>query len=280
MKFGTSVFALALLALSPVMLAEANPLKPSMREQVNLGQRAIADIERQFDLLPDSDARVRLVRRLGARLVNAIKGEENRPWEYQFGVIDKNEINAFALPGGPIFFFSGLIDIMDSEDEVAAVLAHEIAHVRREHWAKRYADEQARSLGITVLALILNPGRTAITAASVANDLLFGLPYSRAQENEADRMGIELMVDAGFNPNAAITVMEKLQQIGSRNQPPQWLSTHPDTNHRIRSIRTQIERMGSSWPRITPMPTAVTELRPKRDEEPQAVKFYLCSCYH
>jgi predicted Zn-dependent protease len=280
MKFGTSVLALALLASSSVMVAEANPLKPSMREQVNLGQRAIADVDRQFDMLPDSDARVRLIRRLGDRLVNAIKGEENRPWEYKFSVIDKNEINAFALPGGPIYFFSGLIDIMDSEDELAAVLAHEIAHVRREHWARRYADEQARSIGITVLALILSPGRTAVTAASVANDLLVGLPYSRAQENEADRMGIELMVDAGFNPNAAITVMERLQQNASRNRPPQWLSTHPDTNHRIRAIRAQIDRMGSNWPRLTPMPAAVTELRPKDDAEPQAVSFYLCSCYH
>src|SRR5690349_13519148 len=123
-------------------VAQADIFKPSVKDQIELGQQAAAQVRKEERTLPDSDPRVRLIRRIGQRLVSLIPQSERdkKPFQYSFDVISSKEINAFALPGGPVFFYTGLLDNLTTEDQVAGVLAHELAHVRYEHWASAYAD--------------------------------------------------------------------------------------------------------------------------------------------
>ncbi|MEQ1932646.1 MAG: M48 family metalloprotease, partial [Fimbriimonadaceae bacterium] len=119
-------------------VAHADMFKPSKAEQVKLGQQAALEIRKKEKILPATDPRVIMLRRIGERLLKSVD-DSKEPWKYSFDVVDSKEINAFALPGGPVFFFTGLLNKMKTEDELAGILGHELAHTRREHWAYAYA---------------------------------------------------------------------------------------------------------------------------------------------
>ena len=179
MKAATILPTLALAAaMAAPQAASADPFRPGIKDQIELGRRASDQIRKEEKVLGDSDPRVKEIRRIGQKLVATISAEERKqkPFEYTFDVIDSKDVNAFAFPGGPVFFYTGLLDRFTTEDQVAGVLAHEIVQARNQHWASAYADNQKRQLGISALLMILGAGATAFDVAAVADTLLFTLP--------------------------------------------------------------------------------------------------------
>lgn len=249
------LLALALAAavgLAPLS-APTDPLKPSKADQVKLGKRARDEVREKEKVVATNDERVRLVRRVGRKVLDQMDLSKE-PWEFSFDVIDNKQINAFALPGGPIFFFSGLLENMRTEDEVAAVMAHEIAHVTREHWAYSYRDYQQKQLGLTLLFIVLRPSKTVMDLASIGSDLILTLPYSRRHESEADTIGLKTMVSAGYNPQAMIDVFEMMAKKAGGGRPPEFLSSHPQEASRTKKIQGEIGAMNKTWGEQKPLP--------------------------
>lgn len=201
---------------------------------VELGTQLNQDIRGQIVVHPDAEAQQWLAQ-LGQRMLQSTPGV---PPEYRFSftlVDDDTTLNAFALPGGPIYMYSGLIMAAESEAEVAGVLAHEIGHVIHRHGAQQLI----AALGLeAVLALALgeNPSALAqLTSQLGATGAL--LAYGRDHELDADAIGLNVLIRAGYDPHPFIGFFEKLDS--SRN-PPEFLSTHPDPGNRVRRLRQSI----------------------------------------
>jgi predicted Zn-dependent protease len=232
--------------------------KPSREEQIKVGRGAAQDVVKKYKVLPETDPRVKLLRELSKKLLAVPPEGKDSFWRsdkfpYEFNVIDSNEVNAFAVPGGPIFFFTGLIDRMTTVDELAGVLAHEINHVRREHWARAYNDEIKKQLGLAVLLGLTNANRELSTLALTASDL-YGLKFSRGHETESDDWGLKLVVGAGFNPEGMVDVFEMFRKLKGSGAPPEWQSTHPDDRNRIRRLQDKIAKYKKAWPDKQPLP--------------------------
>ena len=263
MKRPLLALALAASVLGTSVPAQADWLKPSKEDQIKLGLRAAEDLRKKEKVLPEGDARVKTLRRIAAKVVAAIDAPKPEPWKYTFDVIDGKDVNAFALPGGPVFFYTGLLDHLKTEDQVAGILAHELTHVRREHWASAYADQQRRQLGLTAILIFLRPNRTMTDFLSITNDVVLGLPYSRRNETESDERGVDLMVDAGYNPAGLADAFRKLQELSKGQKPPEMFSTHPNDKNRIQRIEERADKMNRTFPAQRPL-GAPTERIPAR----------------
>lgn len=222
--------------------ASAFDLRPSVKDQIKIGKDAAAQIRKEEKVLPESDARVKFLRSMGTKLLGAIPEAERkkRPFEYTFDVIDSKEINAFALPGGPIFFYTGLIDKMTTEDQLIGVLAHEIVHVRNQHWASQYGDTMKRRLGLTVLLTILGAGDTWYDVAEIVDTGAFMLPYSRKHESESDKVGYDMMINFGYNPQGMADVFRVFSGGKKGSEFEEMLSTHPDPANRTKAIEKRL----------------------------------------
>lgn len=229
------------LAMALVSASHADMFKPGKSDQVKLGLRAATDIRRQVRVLPNDDPRVQLMREVAGRLLSVSPDPKGDPWQYSFDVINNKQVNAFALPGGPIFFYTGLFEKFKTEDQLAAVLAHELTHIRKEHWANAYASQQKRALGLTVLLMVFRANRSITDLASISNDLLLTLPFARKDETQADDIGFDMMVRAGYNPQGMADVFQILRDSSRGGKPPEFLSTHPDDKGRISRIVAKIE---------------------------------------
>lgn len=207
---------------------------------------------RQEDLILDDPEAARYLAALGHKLA---VHSENPGFSFSFFLVNDNRINAFAGPAGHIGANNGLILAAESESELAGVLAHEIAHVTQRHLARAFETADKLSLPTTaaILAAILigsqdgAAGAAAITAASAAN-LQSQINFTRANEQEADRVGIQALADSGFDPNGMARFFERLQKnsrlYGTR--PPEFLSTHPVTTNRI----AEAESRASGYPQV------------------------------
>ena len=226
--------------------------KPSVQDQIKLGQRAAEGLREEMTILEDDDPRVMELRRLGRTLVMNIpeKDREAKPFQYTFDVVDSEEINAFALPGGPVFFFTGLLEKIETEDQLISILAHEITHVQKEHWASAYADQQKRQIGLLILLVLLDANDTLFNVAAVSDELLFTLPFSRRHESEADRIGYDMVVEANFNPQGMVDVFKMLKEVagGGGGDFDEYFSTHPNHDRRIRDIEKRIEESETEFP--------------------------------
>lgn len=220
----------------------AQMFKPSKNDQLKAGTEYAAQIRKESKILPDTDARVVLLRSIGNKMLasrNAVDSRE--PWRYTFDVIDSKDVNAFAVPGGPIFFFSGLIDRMTTVEELAGVLGHEIQHIRREHWASAANAQQERQAGILLLGAIFGASQQQMEIASIIETVGFNLPIGRGQEREADRFGMDTVVRAGYNPRGMVNVFRMFQTLkGKTGNTPEFLNTHPDDKNRIASLEQMI----------------------------------------
>ncbi len=158
-------------------------------------------------------------------------------WQWQVHAIQSDSVNAYVMPGGKIVFYSGIIEKLNLTDaEIAAIMGHEMAHALREHSREQISRQVATSsvIGIASSALGLSSGQAQL--ASLAGEVGLSLPHSRTQEAEADKIGLELMARAGYNPNAAVTLWQKMQaQSGGGS--PQFLSTHPSSASRIKAMQ-------------------------------------------
>ncbi|MBZ5698373.1 MAG: M48 family metalloprotease [Acidobacteriia bacterium] len=223
-----------------------DPGNPPMSrdQQKQLGLQAAGEVYKQMPVLPDSSRETQYIQKLGKRLAATIPPE--RSWPFQFHVIAQKEINAFALPGGPMFINIGTIQAADNEAELAGVMAHEMAHVYMQHSAKQ--QEKASLLG--GLAGIVGgiAGRMGGVWGTLAQSgIQFGagtliLKYSRSDEAQADEVGAIILSKASYNPVALADFFEKIEKQGSSG--PQFLSDHPNPGNR----RAAIEREIAEWP--------------------------------
>jgi Zn-dependent protease with chaperone function len=250
------VLALTLAALmaQPGWLAAAAQQQPQLPdpgspsgiakpEQEQAGLQAMAEVYKQMPVLPDSNPVTQYVQQLGRKLVPVIPPDKS--WPYQFHVIPQKDINAFALPGGPIFINLGTIQAADNEAELAGVMAHEMSHIYMQHSAKQVA-KASLAQGIAGILGAILPGNTAGNIARLGIQIGAGtvfMKYSRDDEAQADAVGAIIMYEAGFNPRAMAEFFQKLEQQGGSSG-PQFLSDHPNPGNRVASVDKEIQ----NWP--------------------------------
>ena len=159
-------------------------------------------------------------------------------WKWEVNVISSKELNAFCMPGGKIVFYSGLISQLGlSDDEIAVVMGHEISHALREHSREQVSQAMAAQATIGIGAALLGLGGGSADLANTAYDALIATKFSRVDESEADRIGLELTARAGYDPRAGITLWQKMMRSsGGGGRPPEFLSTHPAESNRIQQI--------------------------------------------
>jgi len=164
-------------------------------------------------------------------------------WAWEVNVVDSPAINAFCMPGGKIMVFRGLIEKLQlTDDELAAVIGHEIAHALLQHGRARMSEAVLKNVGVNLAALYFGLGELGATALAQAAQVAITLPYSRGHETDADLVGIELAARAGYDPRAAATLWRKMAAAGG-GQPPQFLSTHPGHANRIREIEAALPKV-------------------------------------
>ena len=186
--------------------------------------------------------RVRLITgRLVAQAVQMFPNTAN--WEWTVAVIDDPEtVNAWAMAGGRMAIYTGLIEQLDaSDDEIAQVMGHEIAHALANHTAEKMSVAMATQLGVLAVGVSTEDTR-AMAGAALAATLAVNLPFSRTAESESDRIGIELAARAGYRPQAAVTLWRKMAEVGG-DGPPQFLSTHPAPANRERTLSELVPQM-------------------------------------
>jgi len=167
-----------------------------------------------------------------------------KQWAWEVKVIDEPDtVNAWCMAGGKMAVYTGLLNKLNpTDDELAQVMGHEISHALANHTAEQMSIAMATSLGIGVLGAASDKPELATTAGALAATLAIQLPNSRTAESEADRIGIELAAKAGYNPHAAVTLWQKMGQLGGSN-PPEFLSTHPSPSNRQETLRKLAEQM-------------------------------------
>ena len=216
----------------------------SPQQEMALGYQSAQQVLKTEKISTDPQKNA-MVKRVGERIA-AVSGQNNYAWE--FFVIDKDdEANAFCLPGGKVFVYTGIFQYASSDDELAAVMGHEIGHALARHGAERMSTGQVTQITGQVLGAVMqgrgNPANTAMVmqAFGIGSQLGVMLPHSRTQEYEADHIGLVLAAKAGYNPQAALSFWQKFGHSGKT--PPEYLSTHPAPQHRIEQIKALLPKV-------------------------------------
>ena len=202
--------------------------------------------ERQKGNLNTDAAQLARVRRIAERVIPqaAAFRPDARGWDWQVNLIESDQLNAWAMPGGKIAFYSGIIDKLQlNDDEIAAIMGHEIAHALREHSRERASEQATTGLVIGIGGAIAGVGGTVSQATQMVYNTTFGLKNSRAHETEADRIGVELAARAGYDPEAAIRVWQKMSKVSGGGGGPEFLSTHPSNESRIEDLKVYAEKV-------------------------------------
>ena len=184
-------------------------------------------------------AMLNLVRAVAARIEprTAVFRADAPRWQWEVNLITSDEINAFCMPGGKIMFYTGLIRKLSlSDDEIAVVMGHEIAHALREHSREQVSQAVAAQTAISIGTQLLGLGDGASQITGAAYEALVATRFSRSHENEADRIGLELMARAGYNPQAGVTLWQKMTSSGSAGG-GDFLSSHPSDSSRVAQIQ-------------------------------------------
>jgi len=246
---------------SRLRLLPASTVERSAAQQYNDLMRQAA----QRNLLNHDKRQVERLRNIARALIphSTRFNRDAQRWRWEVNLIQSGSVNAFCMPGGKIAFFTGILDKLQlTDDEIAAVMGHEIAHALLEHGRARASEQVLKSVGISVAAAIFNLGQLSTELLAQATNLAVSLPYARGQESDADLVGIELAARAGYDPKAAVHLWRKMEQMGSkpapgqpaRGQPPQFLSTHPSHGTRIKEIEANL-------PRVMPLYQAASSAR-------------------
>lgn len=239
---------LSALVIMPLAAFGQTPIKVpknkyKVQDDVELGRKAASQVDRQFPILNDADA-ARYVEQVGRRLVAAIPSQYQQPaFNYRFKMVNARDINAFALPGGPMYVNRGMIEAAKNEGEMAGVMAHEISHV-----ALRHATAQQTKLNnplnqILGIGAIIGGGILAGQAGAQAGQVVaagYFLKYSRDYEKQADILGAQIMANAGYDPRDLANMFRTIeQQRGGGGGAPEWLSSHPNPGNRYEAINRE-----------------------------------------
>jgi predicted Zn-dependent protease len=202
------------------------------------------EAKQQNALLPDQHPQVVRLRAIAKRII-PFSMEWNRrakDWQWQVIVLNSKELNAFCMPGGKIAFYTGILDQLKlTDDEVAMVMGHEIAHALREHARERMGKTAATKLGAGLVSSLFGLGNTGDALLNMGGQLLT-LKFSREDESEADLVGMELASRAGYDPRAGISLWQKMS-AASKGAPAQWMSTHPSGSTRIQDIEANLPKV-------------------------------------
>lgn len=247
-----------LLALLVLALLPACATSPTGRSQLMLvsPESAIVESRKAYlttvdelgkeDKLVDDPALAKRVATITGRLVTVAtqKYPNSAGWEWSVAIVDDPEtVNAWCMAGGRMAVYTGLFEKLKLTDaEFAQIMGHEISHALANHTAERMSRAMATSAGVVAIAVLSDRPAVAAGGAAVAAKLALDLPNSRTAESEADRIGMELAVLAGYDPDAAVSLWEKMGSLGG-GRPPQFLSTHPDPANREATLAAMIPEM-------------------------------------
>ncbi|HEV8592447.1 MAG TPA: M48 family metallopeptidase [Pyrinomonadaceae bacterium] len=230
--------------------------KYKLQDDVKVGNDAARQVEQQFPILNDSIAQ-NYVENVGRRLVDSIPPQFRQPeFNYRFRVVNARDINAFALPGGPMYVNRGMIEAAKNEGEMAGVMAHEISHVALRHATAQATKQSSIGNQLGTIGLILGGailgGQTGAQAGVLAATA-WQTKYSREYETQADVLGAQIMADAGYDPRDLANMFQTIQRESGGGRAPQWLSSHPDPGNRYQNINRE-----ASMLRVSPNPIKVT----------------------
>jgi predicted Zn-dependent protease len=220
------------------------PAESVERSAVQNYQQMLQQAAAKNALAPADNAQVKRLRSIAQRLIPfAIPWNERaKQWQWEVNLIGSTQINAFCMPGGKIAFYSGILKTLQlTDDEVAMVMGHEIAHALREHARERMGKNAATGIGANVITQLFGLGQIGQTVTNYGAQLLT-LEFSRSDESEADLVGMELAARAGFDPRSGVTLWQKMG-AANKGAPPQWLSTHPSGNTRIADIQANLPKV-------------------------------------
>jgi Zn-dependent protease with chaperone function len=238
-------------ALAQVQVGEASALRnlvPAEELETAATQeyaKLLEQARRQGALAPESNPQLQRLRGIATRLIEQSPrwNPRARQWHWEVNLIGSKQVNAFCMPGGKIAVFTGLLmGLQLTDDETAMVLGHETAHALREHARSRIAKSEGTGTLLSLGAQLLGLGQLGNIAANVGTQLLT-LRFSRQDEVDADLVGLELAARAGFNPDAAISLWQKMDRAEGANGGPAFLSTHPSGPDRIERLRENIPRV-------------------------------------
>jgi beta-barrel assembly-enhancing protease len=219
---------------------EKQHIRLTPEQEIALGRQLAPQMAAQLGGLSQSDRRD-LVKRVGDKIV-AQSSASRSPYKYSFHLLaDRKTVNAFALPGGQIFVTEALLSLLEREDELAGVLGHEVGHVLARHSAERLAKQQLTQSLIGAVAVGSGSYDTA-QLAQLAGSLI-NMKYGREDELEADSLGLRLSREAGYDPRAMISVMQKLEKASGGGRQPEFASTHPSPGNRIQRIKEQLDKL-------------------------------------
>ena len=165
-----------------------------------------------------------------------------KAWKWEVNILNSKQINAFCMPGGKIAFYTGILEELKlTDDEVAMIMGHEVAHALREHARERMGKNAATNIGANVLGSLLGAGNLGSAAIGMGAQMMT-LKFGREDESEADLVGMELAARAGYNPKAGVSLWQKMG-AANKGAPPQFLSTHPSGPTRIKDIETNLPKV-------------------------------------
>lgn len=232
-------FLLSLLAAGLLAACATSPMNRtqmvlySEAEMARMGETTWRRMRREMTPTPHA-SESRYVECVANYVLAALDADQ-RAIRWEVAVFDSDQANAFALPGGKIGVFNGLLDVAWNQHQLAAVLAHEVGHVLARHGNERASQNALRNIGILTASVLGVPDAT-IEAANIGAELGLFLPFSRGQESEADTIGIMLMAGAGFDPEQSVSLWENMSREGGL-RPPELLSSHPSPASRIEELK-------------------------------------------
>lgn len=237
-------------ALAQVDVGQASALRKlvpaaelEQAAQQQYGQM-LQEAQQQKALLPANHPQVQRLRRMAQRMVKHTQpwNERAQRWSWEVNLIQSPQINAFCMPGGKIAFFTGILETLKlSDDEAAMIMGHEMAHALREHARERLAKSSATNIGLRLGAQLLGLGELGNAAADLGAQLLT-LKFSREDESEADLVGLELAARSAYQPQASVTLWQKMT-AASGGSGPSFLSTHPSGPNRIRELQGNLPKV-------------------------------------
>jgi len=266
LRLGATVLAAAALAgcASAPVTGRNQFMLVSEGDAINASTQAYSEVlKKEQGKIAEGSALERRVEAITGRLVaQAIKFRpETAQWQWEVVVIDEPDtLNAWAMAGGKMAIYTGIIDKLQlSDDEIAQIMGHEIAHALAKHTAERMSVASAQQIGLQVASVFLGGGsmtsQMALQAAAIATTVGVQLPNSRKQESEADRIGIELAARAGYDPNAAVSLWKKMVEATGQKGKSDWLSTHPAGERRIESLAELVPQMTPFYQDKSPRPS-------------------------
>jgi predicted Zn-dependent protease len=234
-------------------------------EQAGAQQYAqmMREAAQQRALAPNDHPQVQRLRFIAQRIIphSYEWNDRSRQWRWEVNLLGSAQLNAFCMPGGKIAFYYGILEKLRLDDnEVAAIMGHEVAHALREHARERVGKSTATNAIVELGSALLGLGNLGRYAAGMGAQLL-NLRFSREDETEADLVGLELSARAGYDPAAAVRLWEKMMSA-SQGSPPQWLSTHPTSTSRIRHIQANLPKVEGLYARASRPPQRFAEAPP------------------